>query len=112
MAHGQMGHGEQETIELIPDLDTRRRRALYRASHRGTKEMDLLMGPFAEARLQHMDETLLLCFERLLAEEDPDIQSWIFSERALAGQDLGPRVPLKAEFAELIGALKSFHGLH
>ncbi len=93
------------------ELDTRRRRALYRASHRGTKEMDLLMGRFAEARLMDMDEASFACFERLLAEEDPDIQSWLFSEQVMAGETSIQRTPLKAEFAELISAMKSFHGL-
>lgn len=96
---------------MSQELDTRRRRALYRASHRGTKEMDLLMGRFAEARLSNMDEASLACFERLLAEEDPDIQSWIFSEPAMAGQSHIRPAPQKAEFAELIDAVKSFHGL-
>lgn len=96
---------------MSQEFDIRRRRALYRASHRGTKEMDLLMGRFAEARLPDMDEASLACFERLLAEEDPDIQSWIFSEQAMAGQSPTQRAPLKAEFAELVAAVKFFHGL-
>lgn len=96
---------------MSQDLDTRRRRAFYRASHRGTKEMDILMGDFAAASLQDMDETSLACFERLLAEEDPDIQSWIFSEAAMAETGPSRRAPLKAEFAGLIDAVKSFHGL-
>ena len=33
------------------DIDSRRRRAAYRASHRGTKEMDWILGRFADAAL-------------------------------------------------------------
>ncbi len=53
----------------------RRRRALYRAQHRGTKEMDHLLGRFAEARLAEMDDAALGLFETLLALPDPDLQT-------------------------------------
>ena len=32
------------------DLEMRRRRAAYRASHRGTKEMDIILGPLRRRR--------------------------------------------------------------
>lgn len=96
---------------MSEDLEIRRRRALYRAAHRGTKEMDLLMGRFAEARVRGMDEAALSQFERLLGLADPDIQAWVLTSR---GQDTGAangRTPPAAEFAELINSLRSFHGL-
>ena len=34
------------------DIAIRRRRLRYRAWHRGTKEMDLVLGPFADAHLE------------------------------------------------------------
>jgi antitoxin CptB len=58
-------------------LEIRRKRALYRASHRGTKELDLILGRYARARLPGMDEVGLAEFERLLAFPDPDIDLWI-----------------------------------
>ncbi|CFX35229.1 conserved protein of unknown function [Candidatus Filomicrobium marinum] len=87
-------------------LDIRRRRALYRANHRGTKEMDLLMGRYAEAHLEAMDEAALDSFERFLALADPDVQSWI-----LSASDADRRTPIEPEFADLIQSLRSFHGL-
>jgi antitoxin CptB len=89
-------------------FDVRRRRALYRAQHRGTKEMDLLMGRFAGARLPQMSETELTRFEALLALPDPDLQRWILApgEGANAA-DAGP-VP---QFADLIDDVRDFHGL-
>lgn len=57
-------------------LDARRRRILYRAWHRGTREMDLIMGPFADAHLADMTEMELNEFERLIEVLDPDLFAW------------------------------------
>ena len=84
------------------DLEMRRRRAAYRASHRGTKEMDFVLGRFAQAHLGGMGGEELGVFERLLALPDPLITQW-FSDPATS-DDLG-------EFAHLIAALRFHHGL-
>ncbi|MFV0368224.1 MAG: succinate dehydrogenase assembly factor 2 [Hyphomicrobiaceae bacterium] len=84
------------------DIDTRRRRATYRAHHRGTKEMDWLLGRYADVHLEGMDSKKLAKFERFLALPDPDLQSWILDAAA-------PRTP---EFADLIEQIRVFHGLH
>jgi antitoxin CptB len=55
----------------------RRKRLKYRSWHRGTKEMDLLLGPFADACLDGFDEDLLTAYERLLERPDPELQDWI-----------------------------------
>ena len=94
---------------MSEDLEMRRRRALYRAAHRGTKEMDLLMGRFAEAHIGGMDEAGLSQFERFLALSDPDLQAWILSDEARRAK--GARTAPAPEFAGLIQSLKSFHGL-
>ncbi|MBV1704459.1 MAG: succinate dehydrogenase assembly factor 2 [Hyphomicrobiales bacterium] len=52
-------------------LDARRRRALTRAWRRGTREMDLLLGRFADAELPSLAEPELDAFERLLDLPDP-----------------------------------------
>ncbi len=83
------------------DLETRRRRALYRAGHRGTKEMDWLLGRFAEAHLAAMPETDLGRFERLLSLPDPEIQTWILNPSLLAGLEFEPE----------IRAIRAFHAL-
>jgi antitoxin CptB len=59
------------------DIAMRRRRLRYRAGHRGTRELDLILGPFAEARADAMDGVELSAFERLLAEEETDLQDWL-----------------------------------
>jgi antitoxin CptB len=58
-------------------LEIRRRRALYRANHRGTKELDLILGRYANERVPGMNEVQLLAFEQFLALPDTDIDQWI-----------------------------------
>jgi antitoxin CptB len=89
------------TSTPTPPIDVRRRRALYRARHRGTMEMDWFLGRFAEARLPDMSEEALGLFERLLAMPDPDLQNWITAATSVSGSD----------FAGLIGDIRAFHGL-
>jgi antitoxin CptB len=85
----------------MDNLETRRRRALYRATHRGTKEMDWLLGRYAEARLSAAGEDEVAELERLIALPDPDLQHWI-----LDGGDIGA-----SELAPLIGRIRAFHGI-
>ncbi len=57
--------------------DIRLKRLLFRSWHRGTREADLLLGPFAERHLPSMPPDELDRFEALLAERDDDIVAWI-----------------------------------
>ena len=61
-------------------LDARRRRALFRAWRRGLREMDLVMGRFADGNLPGMDEADLSEFERLLDLPDAQVLAWITGE--------------------------------
>lgn len=58
-------------------MDARRRKLLFRADHRGFKEMDLIMGGFAKTHIKELDETQLDQFERLLDAGDQEVYSWI-----------------------------------
>ncbi len=58
-------------------LDARRRRILFRAWRRGMREMDLVMGQFADRNLPGMDEAELAEFERLLDVTDPQLLAWV-----------------------------------
>ncbi|WP_194743784.1 succinate dehydrogenase assembly factor 2 [Thermaurantiacus tibetensis] len=60
----------------------RLKRARWRATHRGTKEADLLVGGFAERYLEGMSEAELGWFETLLEEQDVDILAWAFGTAA------------------------------
>jgi antitoxin CptB len=59
------------------ELSMRLRRLRYRAWHRGTKEMDLILGPYADARLENMLPAELDRFEALLEEVDTDLFDWL-----------------------------------
>ena len=59
------------------DLALRRKRLRYRSWRRGMKEVDLLLGGFADAHLDAMSEAELDRYEGLLAKPDPDIFSWV-----------------------------------
>ena len=86
---------------MTDDIEMRRRRAAYRACHRGTKEMDLILGRFAVARLPDMTAAELDDFERLLALPDPLLTQWFSQAGGLE----------ETAFAGLIVALRSYHGL-
>ena len=53
-----------------------RKRLLWRATHRGIKEMDLLVGGYAHAHLAAMDEANLQEFTQLLELPDQDLLTW------------------------------------
>lgn len=83
-------------------LDARRRRAIYRAWHRGTKEMDLLLGRYAAAVVTAMDEPELTSFEAFLALPDPDMERWI---------TLAPGEAPPGAVGAFVLRLRQFHGL-
>jgi antitoxin CptB len=86
---------------MTDDEQGRRRRAVYRARHRGTKEMDWLLGRFADAMVEEMPAPALERFEHLLGLPDPEIYEMVFD----------PQVRPADGCADLIAALRGFHGL-
>jgi antitoxin CptB len=63
------------------ELDERRRKALFRSWHRGMREMDLVLGAFADAEIATLTDVELDQYERLLDVPDGDILPWITGER-------------------------------
>ena len=63
------------------DLDSRRKRILYRAWHRGTKEMDLVLGAYADARIAMLDDAGLDQLEHLMTVTDPNAYKWLSGAR-------------------------------
>lgn len=61
-------------------LDDRRRKLKFRAWRRGFREMDLLMGTFADAHIAEMSDADLSEFERLLATPDWDVFAWLVGQ--------------------------------
>src|SRR5689334_25337095 len=68
------------TTRTSADLDIRRRQILFRAWHRGMREMDLIMGRFADAEIGDLSEDDLADFERLIEVTDRDLLGWITGE--------------------------------
>ena len=66
-------------------LEVRRKRLRFRAWHRGTKEMDLIMGKFADAHIGSLDEGDLDRFEALLEEPDDTVYGWIAGREPVPG---------------------------
>jgi antitoxin CptB len=62
------------------DIAIRRKRLRYRAWHRGTKEMDLILGPFADAHLERYGVAELDRLEALMDEEDPPLLTWVMGQ--------------------------------
>jgi antitoxin CptB len=61
-------------------LDPRRRKILFRCWRRGLREMDFLIGGFADAHLPGLPETELDDLEALLDLPDRDVLSWLTGE--------------------------------
>lgn len=53
------------------------KRLRMRSWRRGMREMDLLLGPFADAELGTLGPVDLACYEDLLSENDQDLYSWM-----------------------------------
>lgn len=63
-------------------LDTRRRKLLFRSWHRGMREMDLILGSFADAEIARLSDAELDDYERLLEISDTVLLPWLTGEQA------------------------------
>ena len=82
-------------------LDDRRKRLLFRCWHRGTREMDLILGRFADAGIADMRDDELAELERLIELPDPDLYA------AVTGD-----TPLDPEYATaLFDRIKAFRAV-
>jgi antitoxin CptB len=67
--------------------DPRRRRLLFRATHRGTYENDLLIGGFVRDNLGTLTEAEIDALEALMERPDPDLADWLTGRRPIAPED-------------------------
>jgi antitoxin CptB len=65
-------------------LDDRRKRLLFRCWHRGTREMDLILGRFADAEIATLSDGELTQLEHLIEVPDPDLYAALTGDRQLA----------------------------
>jgi antitoxin CptB len=81
-----------------PALDPRRKRVLFRAWHRGMKEMDLIFGRFADREIATLSEDELRAFEALMEEPDDEVYLWVIG-----------RTPVPATFeTPLLGRIRAY----
>lgn len=72
------------------ELETRRKRLLYRSIYRGNKENDILLGQFARAEIATFDAAELDDYERLLERSDNEIFDWVSGQQPVpADADCG-----------------------
>jgi len=71
-------------------LDDRRKRLLFRCWHRGTREMDLILGRFADSAISDLGDGDLAELERLLEVPDPDLYAALTGEKPLGPEYASP----------------------
>ena len=64
------------TTRSSEGLDPRRRKLLFRSWHRGIREMDLILGGFADAEIHALTDAELDQYEVLLEVQDADLLAW------------------------------------
>lgn len=80
----------QNDARAGPRDNARRRRLLFRATHRGTFENDLLIGGFVRAHLDTLTEPDIEALEALMERPDPDLADWLTGRRPIAPEDATP----------------------
>ncbi len=82
--------------EPVETPEIRLRRLRMRSWRRGMKEMDLILGAYADGPLEHLSPELMEDYERLMSENDQDLYLWV-TARLNPGpeKDMGPEA-LKA----------------
>ncbi len=63
--------------------DTRRRRLLFRATHRGTRENDFLVGQFVSTRLAVFSAEEIGALELIMDLPDPALSDWLTGRRPI-----------------------------
>ncbi len=84
---------------MTDPLEATRKRLFYRAHHRGTKEMDLVLGSFAEKHLSTYDAVGLERFAEILEESDADFLNWVTGQAPVPDDDAGGMIAAIVAFA-------------
>ncbi|WP_145110572.1 succinate dehydrogenase assembly factor 2 [Cereibacter sediminicola] len=79
---------------MIEADEARLKRMSMRSWRRGTKEMDLILGPWSDVHLAQLSEERLALYDSLLNENDQDLLPWILGQRE-------PPAPLAALISEI-----------
>ena len=88
-----------ETLETEEDREVRIKRLIYRANHRGIKEMDIVLGGFAKQHLGGLSDTQIDDFEKLMEEHDRDLLVWVTGEAEFPIESLREIFEIVSQFA-------------
>lgn len=94
------GLRERATGDPFEPPDVRLKRLRLRSWRRGMREMDLLLGPFADAELAAVPPRALDRYEEMLSENDQDLYLW-----------LSRRSPHPLGYDEIVRRIARFHGI-
>lgn len=83
---------------MTETAEARLKRMRMRSWRRGTKEMDLVLGPWADVHLPGLSVDRLDLYDRLLEENDQDLMAWILGQ-AQAPAELDAFLAEIADFA-------------
>jgi antitoxin CptB len=86
------------TTRSSEGLDTRRRQILFRAWHRGMREMDLIMGPFADAAIDRLTDAEVGAFERLIQVPDQMVLAWVMDNGPVPAEHDTPLLQQMRDF--------------
>ena len=78
------------TARSSEGLDVRRRKLLFRAWHRGLREVDLILGRFADRHIADLSDTELTELENLMDVPDGELLAWLTGEAAVPAAHDGP----------------------
>ena len=62
---------------MVSEMEKLRKQLIFRSWHRGTKEMDLLLGSFADKYVHDFSDEDLKAYEFVLTYNDPDLYNWM-----------------------------------
>jgi len=84
----------------VSPAEARRRKLRMRSWRRGTREMDLILGPFADTAMPELAPAELDLYERLLEENDQELYLWVTGAR-----------PAPEPYAGLVGTIAGHAGI-
>ena len=88
------------TEPALHPLEIRRRRLIYRATHRGTFENDLLIGGYVRRHVGTMTESQLDALEQVMDLPDADLADWLTGRRPIPPAKDSPMLQAIRAFAQ------------
>lgn len=85
---------------MTDQRDIRLKRLAMRSWRRGTKEMDMILGPFADTGMAKLSDERLDQYETLLEEADQDLYMWMSNQQ---------EIPTNIQ--EIVNIIKDFHDI-